>query len=188
MANTRKWEISYNDFKDILGIPHSYQASDIDKQIIKPSIKVLSEITHTLFDTERTPFENLKCEKIKKGRKIETLIFRFKPQYDKEPQQKAQTIATQNPQAQPSAEHKAKIGGNQAFCETLKKLYIGQGFWSGGGNEKAFCKIIDITITPNPKNPSENYTLHARNQDTQKDFKLKVRGIDQIKKLKPYFD
>ena len=93
-----KWEISYNDFKDILGIPHSYQASDIDKQIIKPSIKVLSEITHTLFDTERTPFENLKCEKIKKGRKIETLIFRFKPQYDKEPQQKAQTIATQEPQ------------------------------------------------------------------------------------------
>ena len=93
-----KWEISYNDFKDILGIPHSYQASDIDKQIIKPSIKVLSEITHTLFDTERTPFENLKCEKIKKGRKIETLIFRFKPQYKKEPQQKEQTIATQEPQ------------------------------------------------------------------------------------------
>ena len=93
-----KWEISYNDFKDILGIPHSYQASDIDKQIIKPSIKVLSEITHTLFDTERTPFENLKCEKIKNGRKIETLIFRFKPQYNKEPQQKAQTIATQEPQ------------------------------------------------------------------------------------------
>ena len=93
-----KWEISYNDFKDILGIPHSYQASDIDKQIIKPSIKVLSEITHTLFDTERTPFENLKCEKIKNGRKIETLIFTFKPQYNKEPQQKAQTIATQEPQ------------------------------------------------------------------------------------------
>lgn len=93
-----KWEISYNDFKDILGIPHSYQASDIDKQIIKPSLKVLSEITHTLFDTERTPFENLKCEKIKKGRKIETLIFTFKPQYNKEPQQKEQTIATQEPQ------------------------------------------------------------------------------------------
>ena len=93
-----KWEISYNDFKDILGIPHSYQASDIDKQIIKPSIKVLSEITHTLFDTERTPFENLKCEKIKNGRKIETLIFTFKPQYNKEPQQKEQTIATQEPQ------------------------------------------------------------------------------------------
>ena len=93
-----KWEISYNDFKDILGIPNSYKACDIDKQIIKPSIKVLSEITHTLFDTERTPFENLKCEKIKKGRKIETLIFTFKPQYNKEPQQKEQTIATQEPQ------------------------------------------------------------------------------------------
>ena len=93
-----EWEISYNDFKDILGIPHSYQASDIDKRVIEPSIKVLSEITHTLFDTERTPFENLKCEKIKNGRKIETLIFRFKPQYNKEPQQKAQTIATQEPQ------------------------------------------------------------------------------------------
>lgn len=184
-----KWEISYNDFKDILGIPHSYQASDIDKRVIEPSIKVLSEITHTLFDTERTPFENLKCEKIKKGRKIETLIFTFKPQNNKEPQQKAQTIATQKPQQQSSAEHKAKIGGNQAFCEILKKLYIGQGFWSGVGNEKAFCKITDITITPNPKNPYENYTIHAKNQDTQKNFTLKVRGQDDIKqKLNPYWD
>ena len=82
-----KWEISYNDFKDILGIPNSYKACDIDKQIIKPSIQILSEITHTLFDTERTPFENLKCEKIKNGRKIETLLFTFKPQKkDQEPQ------------------------------------------------------------------------------------------------------
>ena len=197
-----KWEISYNDFKDILGIPNSYKACDIDKQIIKPSIQILSEITHTLFDTERTPFENLKCEKIKKGRKIETLIFTFKPQKkDKEPQQKEQTIATQEPQPQkqitapqepqkqPSVEHNAKKGGNPVLCEMLKKLYIGQGFWSGVGNEKAFCKITNITITPNPKNPYENYTIHATNQDTQKDFQLKVRGQDDIKqKLNPYWD
>lgn len=185
-----EWEISYNDFKDILGIPNSYKACDIDKQIIKPSIQILSEITHTLFDTERTPFENLKCEKIKKGRKIETLIFRFKPQKkDQEPQQKAQTIATQEPQKQPSAEHNAKKGGNPVLCEMLKNLYIGKGFWSGVGNEKAFCKITNITITPNPKNPYENYTIHATNQDTQKDFQLKVRGQDDIKqKLNPYWD
>ena len=71
----------------------------------------------------------------------------------------------------------------------LKKPYIGQGFWSGVGNEKAFCKITNITITPNPKNPYENYTIHAENQDTQKEFQLKVRGQDDIKqKLNPYWD
>lgn len=197
-----KWEISYNDFKDILGIPNSYKACDIDKQIIKPSIQILSEITHTLFDTERTPFENLKCEKIKNGRKIETLLFTFKPQKkDQEPQQKEQTIATQEPQPQkqitapqepqkqPSAEHNEKKGGSPGLCEILKKLYIGRGFWSGVGNEKAFCKITNITITPNPKNSYENYTIHAQNQDTQKDFELKVRGQDDIQqKLNPYWD
>ena len=197
-----KWEISYNDFKDILGIPNSYKACDIDKQIIKPSIQILSEITHTLFDTERTPFENLKCEKIKNGRKIETLLFTFTPQKkDKEPQQKEQTIATQEPQPQkqitapqepqkqPSAEQNTKKGGNPKLCEMLKNIYIGQGFWSGVGNEKAFCKITNITITPNPKNPYENYTIHATNQDTQKDFELKVRGQDDIiQKLNPYWD
>lgn len=181
-----KWEISYDDFKDILGIPHSYQASDIDKQIIKPSIKVLSEITHTLFDTERTPFENLKCEKIKNGRKIETLIFRFKPQSDKEPQPQKQITA---PKPQPSAEQGEKIGGSRIFCDEMKKCFVGKGFWSGKGTKKVFCKIIDITLTPSPKDPSENYTIHARNQETQKDFTLKVRGIDHIKKaLNPYFD
>lgn len=191
-----EWEISYNDFKDILGIPNSYKACDIDKQIIKPSIQILSEITHTLFDTERTPFENLKCEKIKNGRKIEKLLFTFKKQGKEAEQeqntiieQEPQTIATQKPQQQPRAEPRAKIGGNPVLCEMLKKLYIGQGFWSGVGNEKAFCKITNITITPNPKNPYENYTIHATNQDTQKDFQLKVRGQDDIKqKLNPHWD
>ena len=196
-----KWEISYAKFKDILGIPDCYKSCEIDHQIIKPALKALSEPLN-LFEEERIPFENLKCEKTKSGVRIKELVFTFKPQKkDKEPQQKEQTIATQEPQQkeqtiatqepqkQPSVEHNAKKGGSPVLCEMLKKLYIGQGFWSGVGNEKAFCKITNITITPNPKNPYENYTIHATNQDTQKDFQLKVRGQDDIKqKLNPHWD
>lgn len=189
-----KWEVSYNDFKDILGIPNSYQASDIDKRVIEPSIKVLSEITHTLFDTERTPFENLKCEKIKKGRKIETLIFTFKPQKQEqeprpqikqEPQQKAQNEVL-NKMAN-VAQNKI-LKGSETTLNTFLKQFIGQGFWGGKGNN-VWCKIENITITENPSNPQENYTIHAKNVETGKTFELKMGGYEHIKNtLNPYYD
>lgn len=197
--NKGEWWIKYDDFKKLLNIPSNYQACNIDQRIIKPALKALSQPLN-LFEITRIPFENLKCKKIKNGKKIEKLLFTFKKQgkeaeqeqeqntiIEQEPQ--AQITATQKPQQQPRAEPRAKIGGNPVLCEMLKNLYIGKGFWSGVGNEKAFCKITNITITPNPKNPYENYTIHATNQDTQKDFELKVRGQDDIKqKLNPYWD
>lgn len=62
------WRVSWDDFKEILGIPSSYKMCDIDKQILKPSVEQLQEPLN-LFERSRTPFKNLKYTKIKgKGR------------------------------------------------------------------------------------------------------------------------
>ena len=62
-----------------MGIPESYRARDIDKQILQPALKDLSA-ERNLFDQRRTPFEKLVVKKHKKGREIEALEFCFMPQ------------------------------------------------------------------------------------------------------------
>ena len=74
-----RWRIRYDDFKELLGIPESYQSCDIDKRILKPTLKELSA-ERNLFDQRRTPFEKLVVIKHKKGREIEALEFCFMPQ------------------------------------------------------------------------------------------------------------
>lgn len=91
------WSVSYDEFKRLLEIPTKYRATDIDRQILNPSMKILGE--KTLFDFgERTIFDNLqlvKCDKngdeVKKGKKIKTLNFHFKP-IDKSKEQKAKEL------------------------------------------------------------------------------------------------
>lgn len=74
-----RWRIRYDDFKELLGIPESYKAGNIDQRILKPVIKELSA-ERNLFDQRRTPFEKLVVIKHKKGREIEALEFCFMPQ------------------------------------------------------------------------------------------------------------
>lgn len=74
--NTGLWKIDYDEFKEILGIPSSYISTMIDKQIIKPAIKQLTQ-EKNLFDITRIPFKNLKYEKIKQSNKIKFLQFTF---------------------------------------------------------------------------------------------------------------
>ena len=74
-----RWRIRYDDFKELLGVPEKYRASEIDKWILKPAIKELSA-ERNLFDMRRTPFQKLSVRKFKKGREIETLEFTFMPQ------------------------------------------------------------------------------------------------------------
>lgn len=74
-----RWRIRYDDFKELLGIPESYKAGNIDQRILKPIIKELSA-ERNLFDMRRTPFEKLVVIKHKKGREIEALEFCFMPQ------------------------------------------------------------------------------------------------------------
>lgn len=73
------WYVKYKDFKELLEIPESYQACNIDQQILKPAIRELSS-ERNLFDQRRTPFKGLMIKKIKSGRNIEALEFYFEPQ------------------------------------------------------------------------------------------------------------
>ena len=186
-----KWEISYAKFKDILGIPDCYKSCEIDHQIIKPALKALSEPLN-LFEEERIPFENLKCEKTKSGVRIKELVFTFKPQSKKEPQKQVTAPQETQQKAQNEVLNKMAnvaqtkiIGGHQNMADNLKRSFVGKGFNSKGH----FCKIVDIKVTQNPNSPSENYTLCAINVDTNKEFELKFQGHDHIKNsLNPYFD
>lgn len=193
-----KWEISYDKFKELLGIPESYQACNIDQRIIQPALKALTEPLN-LFEKTRIPFENLKCEKIKNGRKIEKLIFTFKPQGQKaqeneqkalEYKQNAETKTqdfTHNQIAQ-IAQNKT-LRGSEMALGMLKRKFLNKSFWSGKGAEKASCKIIDIYITQNPSTPQENYTIKAKNVESGKTFEMKFSGHDHIENtLKPYYD
>lgn len=76
------WRIKMSDFKNLMCVPNSYNMCDIDKRILKPTIKQLSSDIG-LFDAARVPFEQLCYKKIKKGREIDMLEFYFKPQNDK---------------------------------------------------------------------------------------------------------
>jgi plasmid replication initiation protein len=76
---TGLWRIKYKDFIELLGIPNSYRATNIDQQILKPAIKELSS-ERNLFDQRRTPFKGLIIKKIKSGRNIDALEFYFEPQ------------------------------------------------------------------------------------------------------------
>ena len=76
---TGLWRIKYKDFIELLGIPNSYRATNIDQQILKPAIKELSS-ERNLFDQRRTPFKGLMIKKIKSGRNIDALEFYFEPQ------------------------------------------------------------------------------------------------------------
>ncbi|MGY3767094.1 replication initiation protein [Vagococcus vulneris] len=67
--DTGLYIVSMDKFKFLLDVPKSYRMTDIDRQILNPSLSELSNI-----------FENLKLEKIKSGRKISKLKFTFKKQ------------------------------------------------------------------------------------------------------------
>ena len=65
---TGVWRVSWDNFKELLGIPSNYRMCDIDLRVLKPSVAQLQEPLN-LFERSRTPFKNLKYTKIKgKGR------------------------------------------------------------------------------------------------------------------------
>lgn len=73
-----KWEVSIDDFKELLSIPNSYKMSDIDKQILTPAIRDLKAL-----------FQGLKVFKLDKnnrlsgkGRPVRKIRFTFKQQDD----------------------------------------------------------------------------------------------------------
>lgn len=89
-----QWD--FNEFKRILDIPDSYALCDIDKQILKPAIRELSE-PRNLFNQDRVIFENLKYTKIKKGgNKVTAIRFDFKPEQIQELESKVEKAKITN--------------------------------------------------------------------------------------------
>ncbi len=66
------WEVNMAEFRKTCNIPKSYRMTDIDRQVLNPSIKELSEY-----------FIDLRVEKIKNGRKIDRLRFIFQRENEK---------------------------------------------------------------------------------------------------------
>ena len=67
--NTGIWKIKMNNFRELLNIHEKYRMSEIDKKVLKISMEELNKY-----------FNNFKIIKIKKGRKIEFLEFKFVPE------------------------------------------------------------------------------------------------------------
>jgi len=67
--STGFWKIKIDDFKELLNIPEKYRMSDIDKYVLKISRSELEN-----------HFKNFEIIKIKKGRKIEYIEFKFTPE------------------------------------------------------------------------------------------------------------
>ena len=67
--STGFWRVKIDDFKELLNIPEKYRMSDIDKYILKISRNELKNY-----------FKDFEMTKIKNGRKIEYLEFKFVPE------------------------------------------------------------------------------------------------------------
>ena len=65
------WQVSLNDFRELLGAPTGYRFSDLERFVIKPSLKELSwdngqtDLFINKRSAKRPVFKNLRVEKIK---------------------------------------------------------------------------------------------------------------------------
>ena len=76
--STGKWDISIQDFRELLQIPKSYRMTDIDRQIINPAIKELKP-----FFTGLKVFKlDVKGKLSGKGKPVKTIRFTFQQQND----------------------------------------------------------------------------------------------------------
>lgn len=137
--NTGMWEIKWNDFLELLEIPESYKAGNIDQQILKPTLKYLSE--PRLFDPERVPFKGLKFTKKKKGKFIDKIIFTF----EKPPKSNAEKVIESL-----SQEHKKKLDNLEKTIKSIKNIYLDK--WlkfnppKEKGEQQRFGLIKDIYL------------------------------------------
>lgn len=93
--STGYFKIDIQRFRDVLYIPNSYRMSDIDKRILKPSLKEFEEV-----------FYNLKINKQKSKGSVSHLEFTFLPQKHIKPQ----PLKLENPNTIDELEEKLKIG------------------------------------------------------------------------------
>lgn len=167
-----KWD----EFREIMDIPKSYQISDIDKRILKPALKELSA-ERNLFNEKRPIFENLTYKKIKdpkgrgRGGKVIGIEFYFTREPNRsELQEQIKDLKSLKNQIEPQEPKKQKIepkfnpitGKNVNWYD----VYIGRQFKSknkfDGGYE--ICKIMAMNEIGGKVN------LSAKNQEYENKF------------------
>lgn len=126
------WRVKWDDFKEILGIPSSYQICDIDKRILNPCVEQLSSPLN-LFELHenktkkatRTPFKNLKYTKIKgKGRGRGGAVVAIEFTFDKQTAQ-GEPIANfmgQEIAPSPAKEYKEPQKLEPIFIQRLREI------------------------------------------------------------------
>lgn len=81
--------VNWDRFIDIMDIPTSYRARDIDKQILKPAIVELTQEAD-IFNQNNPIFKKLMYKKIRgkgRGRPVEKIEFYFMPETDEPPKE-----------------------------------------------------------------------------------------------------
>lgn len=89
--------IKWAEFIEIMDIPTSYRARDIDKQILKPAITELTQEAD-IFNQNNPIFKKLTYKKIRgtgRGRPVERIEFYFMPETDEPKEQKKNEKALQ---------------------------------------------------------------------------------------------
>lgn len=163
--STGKLILEWNNFIDLMDIPKSYAMSDIDKQILKPSVKELSE--KTLFNQKNTIFKNLRYEKeyyAKRGRPIKSITFYFDAE-------KSENQIQKEISKKITKEIKENFAPIKNEISDWTAQYIGMHYTKKskfGGYET--CKILEL------KENSDGVFLKAKNQENEKIFTAKFKN------------
>jgi plasmid replication initiation protein len=107
--------MEWDKFKEILEVPKSYRARDIDKQIMEKSKEEL----------EKIGLKITKIEKIKKGRSIETIKIKF--DFERKKEEKKQDIKDPvlvEEQAQNTTEFDKELGKLSTILMKKKKANL----------------------------------------------------------------
>lgn len=174
---SKKWD----EFREIMDIPQSYQISDIDKRILKPSIKELSA-ERDLFNNKKPIFENLTYKKIKdpkgrgRGGKVIGIEFYFTPEPNRsELQEQIKDLKSLDKHIEQPKEQEAKqVKFNPLTGKPVNWAdeYIARSFrvknkFDGG---KDTCKIKNLLEQDN------KIFLVAINQENSKDFNMQFES------------
>lgn len=180
------WRVKWDDFKEILGIPSSYKMCDIDKQILKPSVKQLQE--PNLFERARTPFKNLKYKKIKdpkgrgRGGKVIGIEFSFTPEPKRnEFKEIIQNLAKTEQEMEKESGREPKIHILTGEEVTELTPYISRHFsiknQEYGGYDT--CKIKDLKYID--KDDKKMVWALMLNQENYKEFEMFFDSIAHMK-------
>lgn len=173
---SNKWQ----EFREYMGIPQSYQICDIDKKVLKPTLQELSA-ERDLFNNKAPIFENLTYKKIKdpkgrgRGGKVVGIEFYFTPEPNRnELQEQIKDLKSLNKHTEQPQEITKEVKFNPLTGKPVNwsDEYINRHFkvknkFDGGYD---ICKIKNILEQDN------KIFLVAINQENSKDFNMQFES------------